>query len=131
MDWSRNKNPVVNFVNLGRLYSLSQTGKFLRDSKLPFSRQLGEPSWLLYGGLNLGSLYNRTQPYEYLEPRGWAYFEDGSVFFPRETYNHHELQQVMKILYPYVRNPSDKKRVLQTTRNDDRQTRMVLLEYVM
>jgi hypothetical protein len=57
---------------------------------------------------------------------GWAYFEDGSVFFPRFPYTDEELQEVMKVAADFVRNPSDGERSLQA--KDASHTRMVLLE---
>lgn len=130
MSWNRLRNPVVNFVNLGRLYSLPQGQKAFNHQRIPyFARSPSQPK-PFYGGVNMGGLYRRDYPSPFLEPRGWAYLEDGSVFIARETYSHHDLQQILRIVDYYVRNPTDEMRALQMDRTDDRQTQMVLLEYV-
>lgn len=95
MDWSRWRNPVQNFVNLGGLYSQ------------PFHSRL---SFRTYNG----------------RLSGWAYFEDGSVFFPRYPYTDEELQEVMKVAAGFVRNSLDGRFNLQ--RKDHIDTRMLLLE---
>lgn len=133
MDWSR-RAPVLNFVNLGKLYSRSQKQQLWLDSQFPSSNRRREPL-VWYGGLNLGNLYTRTQNAQLLEPRGWAYFEDGSVFFPRERYDHNGLQHLMRIVDPFVRGPPEVRLLLEAKRNfnekmDDQNTQMILLEYV-
>ena len=119
MDWSRFRNPVYNFVNLGSLYSQTQQ-IWSRSGELR-----PPPVGRLYAGLNLGNLYRPTNLNEYDEPLGWAYFEDGSVFFQHHPYNHHDLQQVMRIASCFVRNPSDGKLAL---KRKDGQTQMTLVE---
>ncbi|KAF3032250.1 hypothetical protein E8E12_002903 [Didymella heteroderae] len=95
MDWSRWRNPVQNFVNLGGLYGRTF------NLRAPFKLNgVGRP--------------------------GWAYFADGSVFFPRFPYTNEELQEVMKIAADFVRSPTDGKMTLQ--RKDDSNARMILLE---
>lgn len=78
-------------------------------------------------GLYQGPSFKVRPPFRLNGARpGWAYFEDGSVFFPRFPYTHEELQEVMKLAASFVRNPSDGKHTLQ--RKDSSQTRMILLE---
>ncbi|KAJ4984290.1 hypothetical protein SVAN01_10195 [Stagonosporopsis vannaccii] len=129
MSFGRNRNPVVNFVNLGSLYSLPQGLEAFSHQRIPsFLRPRSQPK-PFYGGVNLGGFYKRNHPPPFVEPRSWAYLEDGSVFVARETYNHHDLQQVLRIVDHFVRNPSGEMRALQKNRTDDRQTQMVLLEH--
>lgn len=82
--------------------------------------------------VNLGGLYKRSPVlHSYRKPNGgirsgWAYFEDGSVFFPRFPYTDEELQEVMKVATGFVRNPTDGRATLQRKNHSD--TQMVLLE---
>src|SRR5690242_12357481 len=116
MSWNRLRNSVVNFVNLGRLYSLPQGQTAFNHQRIPhFARSPSQPK-PFYGGVNTGGLYRRDYPSPFLEPRSWAYLEDGSVFIARETYSHHDLQQILRVLDHYVRNPSDEMRALQKNR---------------
>lgn len=82
--------------------------------------------------VNLGRLYQGTSfkvsppGIKYDNPPGWAYVEDGSIFFPCFRCTRHELLDVMKVAACFVRTPSDGKSILHT--KDDGQTRIVLLE---
>lgn len=124
MDWSRWRNPVSNFVNLGRLYSLSQKEKLQLD-RSPRALRVCHRGNLSHG-VNLGNLFEPTHKSDYGQPLGWAYLEDGSIFVPRWSYSFHELQQVMRIVACFARNPSDGESTLK--KKDNRQTQMILLE---
>ncbi|KZM19905.1 uncharacterized protein EKO05_0004287 [Ascochyta rabiei] len=115
---------VQNFVNLGNFYSLQPWQESLRWRLAPKRRVDGSPQH----GVNLGSLYRATFEAEYLQPRGWAYFEDGSIFVARHFYDHDEFQQLMNIAAYFVRSPSDAKAGLASRRTKHGQAQLVLIE---
>ncbi|KAF9699189.1 hypothetical protein EKO04_002986 [Ascochyta lentis] len=115
---------VQNFLNLGNLYSLQPWQESLRWRLAPKRRVDGSPQH----GVNLGNLYRTTFEAEYLQPRGWAYFEDGSIFVARHFYDHHKFQQLMNIAAHFVRDPSDAKAVLASKRTSHGQKQLVLME---
>ena len=81
--------------------------------------------------VNLGKLYSRRlalHPFSRfisIKP-GWAYFEDGSVFFARIEHTDLELQEIMKVAAGFVRNPTDGRETVHREENGN--TRMILLE---
>ncbi|KAF2632682.1 hypothetical protein BU25DRAFT_80275 [Macroventuria anomochaeta] len=124
MAWKYWRNNVRNFVNLGRLYSLSQKEKMEMDRlpRLPKGRYTGFPRH----GVNLGNLFRGTTIYDYMQPPGWAYFEDGSIFVARARYDHHDMQQIMNFAAFFLRDPSNGKRALRKEHTG--QTQLILLE---
>ena len=122
MAMSRFKTLTVNQVNLGSLYSLSQRGALLMGGPPTISahRYEGFPSH----GVNLGDLYKGDRYHEY--PQGWAYFENGSIFVARSSYDHQDFQRAMNILAPFVRNPSGTNSA--SEREGHRRMQMIVLE---
>lgn len=76
-------------------------------------------------GVNLGNLYTQAKRVDISQPRGWAYFEDGSVFVPRRNCNHDELQRVMNIAAFLVREPAVQTNGLKKSRSSKQ---MIVLE---
>lgn len=127
MTWSRFKKAtrVFNRVNLGNLYSLSQNKAYLLGSMPSISpyRYSGFPSH----GVNLGDLYKGAHKNDsWRQPMGWAYFEDGSIFVARSSYDHDDFQRAMNIFAPFVRNPSDANRAPKS--KDRHQRQLILIE---
>jgi hypothetical protein len=116
---------VIDRVNLGNLYSLSQSDAYMKGSIPSMSpyRYIGLPSH----GVNLGDLYKGAHRDDYVrQPLGWAYFEDGSIFVARSRYDHNDFQRAMNIVAPFVRNPSDATDV--SKRKNRPRTRLILIE---
>ena len=120
----RPKNYVTNLVKLGKLHSISQRTLSTLTSESPLRREdyTGFPPH----GVNLGTLYRGTRPNDRKLPRGWAFFEDGSIYVERLGHDHDGLQENMNMAAYFVRNPTSK--TIKLPRKDDRQTQMILLE---
>ena len=113
---------VQNFVNLGNFYSLQPWQTSPRFRFTPKYNAAGLPRHRV----NLGKLYRATANLEYLQPQGWAYFEDGSVFVARHNYDHCNFQGIMNLAAYFVRDPSDAKAALD--RKDHHQMQMIMVE---
>ena len=98
---------MQNFVSLGNLYSLQPwetSPRFRFASKYNVA---GLPRHRV----NLGRWYRTTNNLEYLQPRG-AYFEDGSMFVARHSYDYCDFQGIMNLAAYFVRDPSGAKAAL-------------------
>ncbi|KAG9189608.1 hypothetical protein G6011_06476 [Alternaria panax] len=102
-----------NFVNLGRLYSISPL------ASVP-SPPLVRPR---YNRVNLGTLYARSKS-KY--PVGYAYFEDGSIFILPSCWLPHEAFEArMKIAAQFVSGPTPKMQAIR--REDPHRKRFIII----
>lgn len=80
--------------------------------------------------VNLSKLYSRRCALHRLSKSnsgnpGWAYLEDGSVFFAHIEHTDLELQDIMKVAAGFMRNPTDGREM---HREDRSNMKMILLD---
>jgi hypothetical protein len=122
---------VWNHVNLGNLYSMLPGNiiRFIPDD-LPSNviRLLTAepPGGRPHHGVNLGNFYRKTSPAEFNYTRGWAYFEDGSVYISSHGQSHDQFQQRMNIAARFIQRPSKVKDALE--KKNSNQTQLIMIE---
>jgi hypothetical protein len=96
-----------NYVNLGRLYSVSPWARPNIIAKPNLGTSYNNSSRLSpQNTVNLGNLYTHS-PYN--TSSGYGYFEDGSICISGRAYEEHDaFEAEMKLLQPFVQGPSPK-----------------------
>ncbi|KAJ4325969.1 hypothetical protein N0V94_000334 [Neodidymelliopsis sp. IMI 364377] len=77
-------------------------------------------------GVNLGNLYRKTSPAEFNYTRGWAYFDDGSVYISSHGQSHDQFQQRMNIAARFIQRRSKVKDALE--KKNSNQTQLIMIE---